>query len=65
MWDFERAFQNSKLCFKKFDYLPQFDHNNTVLEAAAGIHLFKVNNGNSRTRCEICLKIKIKATERR
>ena len=27
---------------------------------SAGIHLFKVNNRNSRTRCEICSKLTIK-----
>ena len=31
----------------------------------AGNNLFKVNNGNTRTRCEICSKLKIKTPERR
>ena len=26
--------------------------------------MFKVNNRNTRTRCEICLKLTIKTTER-
>ena len=31
----------------------------------AGIYLFKVNNRNTRTRCEICSKLTIKTPERR
>ena len=31
----------------------------------AGIYMLKVNNRNSRTRCEICLKLTIKTPERR
>ena len=31
----------------------------------AGNYLFKVNNRNTRTRCEICSKLTIKTTERR
>ena len=31
----------------------------------AGIHLLKVNNKNTRTRCEICSKLTIKTPERR
>ena len=31
----------------------------------AGIHMFKVNNSNTRTRCEICSKLTIKTLERR
>ena len=31
----------------------------------AGIYLFKVNNRNIRTRCEICSKLTIKTPERR
>ena len=27
--------------------------------------MFKVNNGNTRTRCEICSKLKIKTPKRR
>ena len=30
----------------------------------AGIYLLKVNNRNTRTRCEICLKLTIKTPER-
>ena len=31
----------------------------------ANIYLFKVNNRNTRKRCEICLKLTIKTRERR
>ena len=31
----------------------------------AGNYLFKVNNKNTRTRCEICSKLTIKTPERR
>ena len=32
---------------------------------SAGIYLLKVSNRNTRTRCEICSKLKIKTPERR
>ena len=31
----------------------------------ANINMFKVNNKNTRKRCEICSKLKIKTPERR
>ena len=31
----------------------------------AGNYMFKVNNRNTRTRCEICLKLIIKTPEQR
>ena len=31
----------------------------------AGIYLLKVNNTNTKTRCEICSKLTIKISERR
>ena len=31
----------------------------------SGIYLLKVNNGNTRTRCEICSKLTIKTPEQR
>ena len=34
-------------------------------ECPAGNYMFKVNNRNTRTRCEICSKLKIKIPERR
>ena len=38
---------------------------NISLNTPAGIYLLKVNNRNSRTRCEICSKLTIKIPERR
>ena len=40
-----------KLCLVKQDF-------------PAGIYLLKVNNRNTRTKCEICSKLTIKTTER-
>ena len=37
----------------------------SVPDYPAGIYLLKVNNRNTRTRCEICSKLTVKATERR
>ena len=34
-------------------------------DSPAGIYLLKVNNRNTRTRCEICSKLTIKTPERR
>ena len=41
-------------------------NNQAVSEDAnpAGIYLLKVNNRNTRTRCEICSKLTIKTPER-
>ena len=36
-----------------------------IMQYPAGIYLLKVNNRNTRTRCEICLKLTIKIPERR
>ena len=36
-----------------------------LLSIPAGIYLLKVNNRNTRTRCEICSKLTIKTPERR
>ena len=30
----------------------------------AGNYMFKVNNGNTRTKCELCSKLKIKILEK-
>ena len=38
---------------------------NSLSIIPAGICLLKVNNKNTRTKCEICLKLTIKAPERR
>ena len=37
----------------------------SMLASPAGNYIFKVNNRNTRTRCEICSKLTIKASERR
>ena len=37
----------------------------TFIQYPAGIYLLKVNNRNTRTRCEICSKLTIKIAERR
>ena len=36
-----------------------------ILQLPAGIYLLKVNNRNTRTRCEICSKLTINTPERR
>ena len=36
----------------------------TCIATRAGIYLLKINNGNTRTMCEICSKLTIKITER-
>ena len=36
-----------------------------ICKLPAGIYLLKVNNRNTRTRCEICSKLTIKKPERR
>ena len=35
-----------------------------VANSLAVIYMFKVNNGNTRTMCEICSKLTIKTPER-
>ena len=36
-----------------------------IIDFPVGIYLFKVNNRNTRTRCEICSKLTINTPERR
>ena len=43
----------------------RFELYNSVIDKPAGIYLVKVNKRNTRTRCEICLKLTIKIPERR
>ena len=38
---------------------------NDELNIPVGIHMVKVNNRNTRTRCEICSKLTIKTPEQR
>ena len=49
------------------DFLPKGCYFNKPENIAcpAGIYLLKVNNRNTRTRCEICSKLTIKTPERR
>ena len=42
-----------------------FDNHNFCNHRPANIYLFKVNNRNTRKRCEICSKLTIKTPERR
>ena len=37
----------------------------STITSLAGIYMFKVNDKNSRTRCEICSELTIKTPERR
>ena len=37
--------------------------NQMVMSISAGIYLLKVNNSNTKTICEICLKLIIKTPE--
>ena len=37
----------------------------SLINTQAGNYIFKVNNRNTRTRCEICSKLTIKTPERR
>ena len=37
----------------------------TLIPYPAGIYMFKVDNTNTKTKCEICSKLTIKTTERR
>ena len=41
------------------------EHQQTPLDDPAGNYMFKLNNRNTRTRCEICSKLTIKTPESR
>ena len=47
------------------DGLLHFNHLVIVSYLPACIYLLKDNNGNTRTRCELCSKLTIKTPERR
>ena len=49
------------------NYDTYYDTYNTKYDTynPAGNYMFKVNNRNTRTRCEICSKLTIKTPERR
>ena len=52
--------KNEKVYFHMFSKNPQVNYS-----LPAGNYMFKVNNRNAKTRCEICSKLTIKITERR
>ena len=51
--------------FHKSSYIATYLQHNMKKEYPAGNYMFKVNNRNTRTRCEICSKLTIKTPERR
>ena len=50
-------------CEDQKDISTRISANNVNI--AAGIYLFKVNNENTRIRCEICSELTVKTPERR
>ena len=52
-------------CFSCFFKLYEWYKIVQSITNPAGIYLLKVNNGSTRTRCEICSKLTIKIPERR
>ena len=68
------AFKFYDLCEKLWGGSPAVTSLDCVIESSnqkdvkqdpAGIYLLKVNNRNTRTRCEICSMLTIKTPERR
>ena len=55
--------KNDFLCPGQFQFL--YLHSQRQYYYATGIYQSKVNNRNTRTRCEICSKLTIKTPERR
>ena len=53
-----------KFVFEKIGVLHYIQHDFICQRYQAGIYLLKVNNRNTGTRCEICLKLTIKMPER-
>ena len=76
-WDSTNVFIKIRFCLKliNLDYLTNtasfllaFWHSENTWSSKLspiGIHLLKINNRNTRTRCEICSKLTIKTPERR
>ena len=58
--------ETSNICLKNFQiaYLVLWLFFNVIM-FPAGIYMFKVNNRNTRKRCEICSKLTIKIQEQR
>ena len=68
-WDFQDdVFVTSLASTKYFEQFNPFPKQKLFRQIAAkfppvGIYMFKVNNRNTRTRCEICSKLTIKTPE--
>ena len=65
---FTKEFYNRKLHFlRNHGYFSEHPQATACTKNydPAGIYLLKVNNRNTRTRCEICSKLTIKTPERR
>ena len=71
LWYSETATKNVKgkkmvEFMKTCDQYPhKFNFDHFLSSFPVGIYLLKVNNKNTRTRCEICSKLTIKTPERR
>ena len=51
---------------EKYSFLSKYIHYTEILrKKSVGNYMFKVNNGNTKTRYEICLKLTIDQPERR
>ena len=50
---------------KKYEHLNLYENSKSRVPVPVGNYMFKVNNRNTRTRCEICSKLTIKTPERR
>ena len=63
---FSSVFSHLRSCLPQFFWLllifVYFIRNQRI---SAGIYMLKVNNGDTRTRCEICSKLTIKTPEQR
>ena len=65
---FTKSLEITELCLTLYSNIEHmiFEELKTKMcPCPAGNYMFKVNNGNTRTRCEICSKLKIKTPERR
>ena len=58
----EKKLFNHVVCHTNRDFFKVSENSSA---APVGIYLLKVNNRNTRTRCEICSKLTIKTPERR
>ena len=60
----KQIYQEQDFKSSRFHLLPYNTKNKPMSFYPAGIYLLKVNNRNTRTKCEICSKITIKIPER-